>query len=189
MPLSKDQWRAELQQQLEQLGSAQTLQQKIFRTLVDFMKSKQGLWGIYQAKGKEVSLLELTRECAHCEWAFPRVIPGRKGREGEMEFWKPGTEGFARGPFGILEPVEEGAQKCAPSQFQGFIIPGLGFDYQGHRLGWGKGFYDRYLSQTRACKVGVSYHIQRVPLLPAESWDVAMDIVITDEGVFGSWKK
>jgi 5-formyltetrahydrofolate cyclo-ligase len=59
----------------------------------------------------------------------------------------------------------------------------LGFDEKNYRLGWGMGFYDRYLPLASGLKVGVGFAVQRVAQLPRDSWDVPMDLVITDQGL------
>ncbi len=66
------------------------------------------------------------------------------------------------------------------------LVPGLAFDNKGRRLGRGKGFYDRYLSHPAAAhifKAGICPAGARVPAVPAEPHDVAMDVVITNEKI------
>ena len=61
-------------------------------------------------------------------------------------------------------------------------MPGVAFDMQGYRLGFGKGFYDRALA-TRSNQgkvVGLCHHFQLVPHVPHESHDVKMDMVVTE---------
>ncbi len=82
------------------------------------------------------------------------------------------------GRFGIPEP-----EPCVPSQPKDIdmvAVPGVAFDREGYRLGFGKGYYDRFLSQTEALKVGVLYSFQLVDFVPREPWDVPMDILITE---------
>jgi 5-formyltetrahydrofolate cyclo-ligase len=178
MPFTKAEWRTEFRRRLAQLSSAPTLQQKVLQHLREFMHSQQGLWGAYQAMEHEIPLQTLISECPHIQWAFPCTQA-----DGSIQFWQAGPQGFAKGTLGILEPVIPGGQFCPPDQFQGFIIPGLGFDEKNYRLGWGMGFYDRYLPLASGLKVGVGFAVQRVAQLPRDSWDVPMDLVITDQGL------
>ena len=85
---------------------------------------------------------------------------------------------FARGPFGIEEPVGEG-EDVRPDVC---VLPMLAADKACRRLGYGGGYYDRYLSQRefRGVKVGVCYAHQLVETLPVEPHDVAMDCVVTE---------
>ena len=81
------------------------------------------------------------------------------------------------GQFGILEPVHAPAQLTP----EVVLVPGLAFTSEGHRLGRGVGFYDRFLgtSPSGVIKAGICFDFQVVPELPAESHDVRMDLVIT----------
>lgn len=61
------------------------------------------------------------------------------------------------------------------------IVPMIGFDDRLHRLGYGGGFYDRFLSsQTRAFKLGVCFEQGHIALIPKESHDVPLDMIVTD---------
>ena len=62
------------------------------------------------------------------------------------------------------------------------ILPGLAFDSTGHRLGYGGGYYDRYLSQTGidCAKTAVAYSFQVIENVPYEEHDIMIDYVITD---------
>ena len=61
-----------------------------------------------------------------------------------------------------------------------FIVPGIAFDRKGYRLGWGKGYYDRLLKDVNAPKIGLAYNFQIVSRLPHSSYDIPMDIIITE---------
>ena len=63
------------------------------------------------------------------------------------------------------------------------IIPGLGFDHRGNRLGRGKGYYDRFLNNNDVVKIGICFHEQLVDEIPIEKYDVLMDYIITDKVV------
>lgn len=107
--------------------------------------------------------------------ALPRV-------EGErMRFYFCDPAMLCPGAFGIAEPGPE-ALLCAPSQIDLVVVPGVAFTRSGGRMGRGRGYYDRYLSQPelRAVKVGVCFAHQIVDTLPAEPHDVAMDRVISE---------
>lgn len=83
---------------------------------------------------------------------------------------------------GIREPRPESVMVSA-SEIDVFVVPGLMFDRAGLRLGRGGGHYDRYLEQRRAdaTTIGVCFAEHLVDELPADSWDVAMDLIVTDE--------
>ncbi|WP_208294102.1 5-formyltetrahydrofolate cyclo-ligase [Ilumatobacter fluminis] len=77
-----------------------------------------------------------------------------------------------------IEPVD-------PSVPDVVVVPGLGFTADGARLGRGGGWYDRFLARRRAdcVAIGVCFAEQLVDELPVEDHDVAVDVVVTDDGV------
>lgn len=81
------------------------------------------------------------------------------------------------GSFHIEEPI--GDHTTDPAEIELVVVPGVAYDRKGRRLGRGKGFYDRFLQHTKATKIGVGYEFQLLDELPAESHDISMDIVIT----------
>lgn len=94
-----------------------------------------------------------------------------------------GIENMSPGCFGILEPD----QHCDIFPKEKYVdidmimVPGVGFDCAGHRLGRGKGYYDRLLPFLNAVKVGVCFGFQLVDTIPVEPHDAVMDIVLSDK--------
>lgn len=88
-----------------------------------------------------------------------------------------------RGRFGILEPY--GTQRVIHPQEIGCIaVPGVAFDLRGGRLGFGKGYYDRFLGQLPATtyRCGLAFGIQVVPCVPQASHDICMHGIVTEQG-------
>lgn len=92
---------------------------------------------------------------------------------------------MAEGPFHILEPV--GAPFTDYDQIDVCLIPGMAFDAAGHRLGRGRGYYDRFLATLRPSPltihhspvtIGVCFPFQRVPFVPTDVHDMAVDEVV-----------
>ena len=81
------------------------------------------------------------------------------------------------GTFHIEEPT--GTDLTDPSEIELVVVPAVAYDRKGRRLGRGKGFYDRFLQNTKATKVGVGYEFQLLEELPAEPHDIPMDMVVT----------
>lgn len=82
------------------------------------------------------------------------------------------------GAYGIREPIE-----CAPAQISDIdisIIPGVAFDRSGMRIGFGKGYYDRFLAEFEGLKIGLCYDFQLYESVPHDEHDIAMDIIITE---------
>jgi 5-formyltetrahydrofolate cyclo-ligase len=88
------------------------------------------------------------------------------------------------GPHGILEPSETHTI-VSPAEIDCVLVPGVGFDASGGRLGFGQGYYDRFLSQlpSTASYVGLAFHIQMVPWVPRLWHDVRMHFMVTEQGV------
>ncbi len=63
------------------------------------------------------------------------------------------------------------------------FVPALAFDLKGYRIGYGKGFYDRYLSSFAGAKMGVEYSTCVVDTLPRGRFDAAVDFLVTEKGV------
>jgi 5-formyltetrahydrofolate cyclo-ligase len=106
-------------------------------------------------------------------------LPCVMGNELVLREWVAGAE-RVEGAFGILEP-DESAPVIAPMEVDFVLVPGLAFDARGHRIGYGRGFYDRLLPTIpNAFRVGVAYDFQVVPELPDEPHDVAMQCVVSD---------
>ncbi len=85
---------------------------------------------------------------------------------------------LAEGAFHILEPVGEAFTDY--HQIDVALIPGMAFDVSGHRLGRGRGYYDRFLAALpHLCKIGVCFPFQRVAEVPAEEHDIIMNEVIS----------
>lgn len=96
-----------------------------------------------------------------------------------------GVNCLTEGCFGILEPCSTGNDHQA-DEADLIVVPGVAFDRSGHRIGYGKGFYDRFLHHPdrTAHLVGLCHDFQLVENdIPAEEHDIRMEIVVTDQRV------
>jgi len=85
--------------------------------------------------------------------------------------------------FGMLEP--DPVCTIVPSEtIQLVLVPGLAFDLEGWRLGYGGGFYDRFLSQYNGISAGITYQKLLKPHVPHTAYDIPMQYVITENGNF-----
>lgn len=92
---------------------------------------------------------------------------------------------LAPGCFGIPEPFVSGDRRRDVEAMDLIIVPGVAFDEQCNRLGYGKGFYDKLLRAKRSPAVALSFEEQIVPLIPAELHDIGMDKIVTDKRIIG----
>jgi len=86
------------------------------------------------------------------------------------------------GKFGILEPID--IMKIAYKNIDLILVPGIAFDSEGHRIGYGFGYYDKFLKKVpKAVKVGLAFDFQIVDRIPAEEHDVPVDFIITEKRI------
>ncbi len=104
------------------------------------------------------------------------AIPKVYGQQ--MRFvWIRDLSRVAKGYAGILEPVDDAPVAQDPTAL--VLMPGLAFDRQGHRIGYGGGFYDRFLTaEPNHPTVALCYGFQLFPTLPTEEFDISVDRVI-----------
>lgn len=150
-----------------------------------------------------------TKELMELAWkggkrvAVPRVTDSL-----QMEFYYiESLDQLQPGYQGIPEPEAEISKRAMPpgifSEAWGYIgdrglhekdnsdilvvLPGAAFDRAGNRIGYGKGFYDRYLRRFPGCRrMGLAYSVQCVEEILAESWDIRVETVITEKGNFAA---
>lgn len=125
----------------------------------------------------------LQREFLRTSIVVPRSLP----ETGEMEhyLWTPDIE-LLPNQWGILEPNPSTSLHFPVSKIDLVIIPLLAFDHQGNRVGYGKGFYDRFLAQCRSnvLKIGVSFFDPIPTITDADAFDVRLDYCITPTNVW-----
>jgi 5-formyltetrahydrofolate cyclo-ligase len=110
--------------------------------------------------------------------ALPVVVGARQPLV--FREWQPGVA-LASGPLGISYPV--GSDPVVPTAM---LVPMLGWDEAGYRLGYGAGFFDRTLASLtpRPVVIGVSYELGKLKTIHPQSWDIPMDWVVTERGTY-----
>ena len=146
---------------------------------------------IYLAMPGEVDPAAILRAArrAGCEIFVPHVASRRRGR---MTFvpLRPGTR-LRPNAYGIAEPVARAGERVRPLTLDLVLMPVVGFDRDGNRLGMGAGYYDRALRHRRDAArrwrrprlVGLAFACQEVESIVPSPWDVALDAVVTERGV------
>lgn len=95
---------------------------------------------------------------------------------------------FQNNKFNIPEPIHDPAKIVAANTLDLVLVPLLGFDNNGNRLGMGGGFYDRCFAfrkrqNTKPVLMGYAYDFQEIESLTPESWDVELDVIATESSI------
>lgn len=114
-------------------------------------------------------------------------LPVVSGDRGHMHFYPYRVNQLLlANRYQLQEPARRRLAAKDPKTLDIVLLPLVGFDRQGHRLGMGGGYYDRAFAfkhsapQARPLMIGIAYSLQEVAKLPAEHWDVPLDIILTE---------
>ncbi len=112
------------------------------------------------------------------------IVPRAEPATGALTFASIGSPSeLSPGHFGVLEP-RPGAAEIPLGEADVVLVPVVAWDEQGHRLGYGKGYFDRALSSNPGpLRVGLALEVLKAPTLPQSSSDVPLDIVVTEARV------
>ena len=130
---------------------------------------------LYHSLGDEVDTHTFIKK-----WSSEKriLLPVVVGDDLELRIYT-GPDDMTTGSYGIEEPTGEVFTDYAAIDL--IAVPGVAFDRKGNRLGRGKGYYDRLLPRIpSAYKAGICFPFQLVEEVPADSYDVRMDIIITN---------
>jgi 5-formyltetrahydrofolate cyclo-ligase len=90
---------------------------------------------------------------------------------------------LSKSAFDVSEPVGH-EMPARASDVKAVIIPMLAFDKRGNRLGYGAGYYDRFLTtHPHMTRIGIAFACQELPGIPTDPTDAAMDLIVTDTGI------
>jgi len=94
-------------------------------------------------------------------------------------------DGLVDGPWGLVRPDPAKATLLEKQEeIDLVVVPGIAFDRRGHRIGFGGGFYDRFLANVQVVKVGLCYDDLILQEIPNEPHDVPMDIVVAQTATY-----
>ena len=151
---------------------------KRFTVLKKYRESKLVL--TYVSKDIEVDTFNIIKRC----WEDGKTvaIPVCDTENRKMGFYViKSLEDMAPGTFGVLEPVLSRCEKVTDFSKGVCIVPGFCFDAEGYRLGYGYGYYDRFLPSFGGVTVGLCYSNCLRYKLPHGRFDRCVDILITDK--------
>jgi 5,10-methenyltetrahydrofolate synthetase len=189
---SKNVWRAKMLESRSQVGpdKASEFNRSICKNLSfvwsevkpEEKQESKATWAGYKSFRWEADPeLAIFDSLKYIDWVYPRVL-----NETDMEFRKPSStdSNWLKNRWGLWEPDPRTSEKADLHKCVGVLVPAVAFDRQGHRLGYGKGFYDKALAGFTGLKVGVGFSVQVIEgLLPCEEFDVRMDLIVTDQEI------
>ena len=141
-----------------------------------FRESKTVL--TYMPIKSEVDLTSLLEHHPQKRWVLPRILPEEDHR---IVFHRYEARYLVRHPFGMEEPAPH-LPVILPEEIELALVPGLAFDRYGWRLGYGGGYYDRFLRGFQGSRVGIAFDVLLLEEVPHSALDVPMHWVITDKG-------
>lgn len=155
---------------------------RIWKKLLNFkLFRKAGKVLFYISKSSEVDTRKIIQESGFRlqKHIIAPKVAGRKLKLFEITCFKD----VGKGAFGILEPKKH-CKKINPQDIDLAIVPGIAFDKKGHRIGYGKGYFDRLLRKMKCKKIGLAYDFQIVDKIPKTAYDIPVDFIITDKKIY-----
>lgn len=152
--------------------------QRIAQTCQSFIQ-KQDVIALFMPMSYEPDITSLyyDNHKSNC-FALPKVTS-----KTTMDFvlWNETTD-LQAGTFGILEPCN--SKRIDPEKLTLIFVPLVAFNHRCERLGHGNGYYDRYLKQSNARKIGIAFSFQQSEKLQSFAHDVPLDVIITEKACF-----
>jgi len=136
-----------------------------------------GVIGAYYSVGSEVKTDRIIQEAL----SFSKTVALPRVEGGEMVFCSvDGFDNMEKGEFGIMEPKQN---RPKVEKFDVILVPAIAMTRDGQRLGYGMGYYDRFLSNTKAVTVALAYSKMVVKKIPVTGGDVPIQWIVTEDEV------
>ncbi len=167
----------------ERAEKSKKIGKKLF-SLKEFKKAKSIMF--YLSFGSEVKTEEMIEKALNVgkKVVIPFVVD-KKGKMEISEIRRGYQKYLKKGVFGIMEVEKPFIKKFNRNSIEMAIVPGIVFDKEGRRVGFGYGYYDRFLKSLRkeVPLVGLAYEIQIVEKLPFKKCDIGMNLILTEKKV------
>jgi len=137
----------------------------------------------YMPIQSEVDLTPLLELFPHKRWVLPRILPEENGR---MEFHLYDAARLVQHPFGMMEPAPD-APTVAAEEIELTLVPGLAYDRCGYRLGYGGGYYDRFLACFHGIRAGIVFHDLLLDAIPHGEYDMTVQWIVTENELIRIW--
>ncbi|MED1863469.1 5-formyltetrahydrofolate cyclo-ligase [Fictibacillus nanhaiensis] len=184
--MNKSQWRKALKQLLLSMGKEE---RKVKSEAISNLLFQTEEWktadcfGITVSRGFELDTSYIINQA----WREGKTVavPKCYSEHKQMEFRKIHSyEELENVYMDLYEPKIDVTLCIEPSQMNMILVPGLVFDKEGFRIGYGGGYFDRYLHSYDGSKLSLAYTLQTTDSLPHENYDIPVDSIITEDGRF-----
>jgi len=172
--------------QKDEIKKKSSIIHKKIYSLMEFQKASTIM--LYAAFNNEVETRPIFEKCREVgkRTVFPKCLKYKK----EMKLFEINDydRDLEKSAFGILEPKNNNLESANPLDLDLIIVPGLAFDLECYRLGYGAGYYDRFLNplKNKVFTTGVAFDMQIVKKLPRESHDVPLDCIVTEKRIISN---
>ncbi len=180
----KDKLRSELKAKRKNISNKALIDKAICRNLIncDFYKNAKTVL-FYAALDDEINI-DLCIDSAISQ-GKRAALPACTDKSGNMKFYYVNTlADLKNGYFGLREPDAQICREVTDFSDSICIVPALSYDRNGYRLGYGKGYYDKFLQNYSFISVGLCYNELVKDNLPIGKYDVPVNYIITQDGVF-----
>ena len=164
----------------ERAAGSQAIADRVHGTIRGFAPGR--VIALYAAKGSEVDPLHIDDDArAHgLTVVYPRIAAGR-----ELTFHAVERRQLVASRFGLREPAAD-APAVELARIAAFIVPGLAFDREGGRMGWGMGHYDATFAAaaSEAMRIGLAFECQIVERVPREPHDQLLHMIVTEVATY-----
>ena len=152
--------------------------EQIITQLLTILQGHKSI-GLYLSLKDEVSTLDyLNHFLSNFESVSSPVVV-----DNDLVFYKINTvRELKSGYMEILEPIQ--SEVIEKQTMDAIIVPLVGFDKHNNRIGYGKGFYDRYLMDYEHLTIGLAFDDQEYPHIPHDNQDVPLDYIVTETRIF-----
>lgn len=155
----------------------QKLDRSIEKKLKDLQSFRKSLTiGFYLSNDEEVSTNFLLKGRLYNKKFVVPIIRNKKMHLCRII----ASSKFSKATFGIREPINAKIFKNL-KKIDLFLVPGIGFDLSGHRIGYGGGFFDKLLPKLNCTTIGLAYELQIVDKVPVKKYDVPVSYILTEK--------
>ena len=173
---------------MQRIASAKIIRRLLLQ--ISFIKARH--IGFYWPVDGEVDITGLISDSLR-NWYLPLISDQLRPWESQQLLFQPYFQNsiHAFNKFGIIEPHYSPKALFNPMMLDVVLLPLVGFDRSGNRLGMGKGYYDRTFKRIKTAwhkpmLIGISHSVQEYPDLGAQSWDIPLEAVVTEKEIIWS---